>query len=146
MRIAAIMLLLFLARTSSPLLTTFPLRNIPTRLLSTLPLLTIVSGPTAIGKTATAASLTPQPTFIISCDSVQIYEHLTIGANVPSPSTLEKYPPHHLLGTTPLQPIHPTRDATATAASWLDKTIELLTPPPNGPTPEHPVICGGSMM
>ena len=56
-----------------------------------------ISGPTGVGKTALAISLANQfQTEIISCDSRQFYEELSIGVARPSEEEL-KAAPHHFI-------------------------------------------------
>ncbi|GMH65056.1 hypothetical protein TL16_g04108 [Triparma laevis f. inornata] len=112
------------------------------RPFTTLPAqkVTLITGPTSVGKTAVSVSLTNPPSLIISADSVQIYEKLSIGANKPTESELKTWNiPHKLIGLMPLHPIDTLE--TSTAASWYTSTLNLLkTSSPNT------VICGGSSM
>ena len=61
-------------------------------------LLLVITGPTAVGKTAVASALaTYFRTEIISADSRQFYKEMTIGTAVPSPEELSRVP-HHFIG------------------------------------------------
>ena len=60
-------------------------------------LLVVIAGPTASGKSETAAQLAKLTKGeIISADSVQIYKHINIGSSKPTSSQL-KLAKHHLL-------------------------------------------------
>lgn len=56
----------------------------------------VLTGPTAVGKTALTESVFSRGFEIINADSVQIYRGLDIGSAKPSPS-LQKRIPHHLI-------------------------------------------------
>ncbi len=61
------------------------------------PLLTVIAGPTASGKTALAVELALRAGGeIVSADSQQVYRHFDIGTAKPSPEELAAVP-HHLL-------------------------------------------------
>jgi len=61
------------------------------------PLLVVILGPTASGKSALAIELTRQfAGEIVSCDSVAVYRHLEIGTAKPTPEQ-RALVPHHLL-------------------------------------------------
>lgn len=61
------------------------------------PLLVVILGPTASGKSALAVTLTQQFSGeIVSCDSVAVYRHFEIGTAKPSPQQ-RALVPHHLL-------------------------------------------------
>ncbi|NQV02602.1 MAG: tRNA (adenosine(37)-N6)-dimethylallyltransferase MiaA, partial [Bacteroidia bacterium] len=67
------------------------------------PLLVIVTGPTAIGKTRVSIHLAKVfSTEIISCDSRQFYQELNIGVARPSKEELASVP-HHLIGCRSIQ-------------------------------------------
>lgn len=62
------------------------------------PLLVVIAGPTASGKTALAIQLAQQfQTEILSCDSRQFYRELNIGTAKPTPEELAAAP-HHFIG------------------------------------------------
>ena len=66
-------------------------------MLSAKPLLIVIAGPTAIGKTATAISLAQKlNTEIISADSRQVYREMEIGVGRPSKAELNAVK-HHLI-------------------------------------------------
>jgi tRNA dimethylallyltransferase len=61
------------------------------------PLLVVILGPTASGKSALAVTLAQQFSGeIVSCDSVAVYRHFEIGTAKPSPEQ-RALAPHHLL-------------------------------------------------
>ncbi len=61
------------------------------------PLLVVILGPTASGKSSLALGLAEKLNGeIVSCDSVAVYRHLDIGAAKPSPEDLRRVP-HHLI-------------------------------------------------
>src|SRR5262249_39282305 len=61
------------------------------------PLLAVILGPTASGKTALAISLAQKfRGEIVSCDSVAVYRHFEIGTAKPTPGQ-RSLVPHHLL-------------------------------------------------
>ena len=63
-------------------------------------LLVVIGGPTGVGKTDLAIRLAAHyHTEIISADSRQVYEELSIGVGRPSPAQLASVP-HHLIGHT----------------------------------------------
>ncbi len=58
----------------------------------------IISGPTAVGKSAIALALARRINGeIVNCDSVQLYKYMDIGSAKPSPEEM-KIVPHHLYG------------------------------------------------
>jgi tRNA dimethylallyltransferase len=64
------------------------------------PLLVVILGPTASGKSALAVTLARQLSGeIVSCDSVAVYRHFEIGTAKPSPEQ-RALVPHHLLDVT----------------------------------------------
>ncbi len=69
------------------------------------PLLTVIAGPTASGKTAVAVELARRAGGeIVSADSQQVYEYFDIGTAKPSPEELAAVP-HHLVSVVdPLEP------------------------------------------
>ena len=63
-----------------------------------MPKLVIITGPTAVGKTAFAVEMAMQlKTEIISCDSRQMYREMRIGTAVPTTEELNAAP-HHFIG------------------------------------------------
>jgi len=66
------------------------------------PVLTI-AGPTAVGKTDLSLSVAEELNAeVVSADSRQVYEELTIGTAKPSPEALDRVP-HHFIGERTLQ-------------------------------------------
>ncbi|GMH85461.1 hypothetical protein TrVE_jg5309 [Triparma verrucosa] len=100
---------------------------------------TLITGPTSVGKTQVSVSLARKPSLIVSADSVQVYEELTIGANKPTEEELRGWGiPHELIG---VMPLHPADDLeSSTAASWYNETVRLLA------DNSDVVVCGGSSM
>ncbi len=103
------------------------------------PLLVVVTGPTASGKTVLALRLAE--TFhcdIISADSRQIYREIPIGTAAPTAEDLSRAR-HHFVGTLSL-------DTQYSAASFESDTLALLES--LAPEPNHvaAIMCGGSMM
>jgi tRNA dimethylallyltransferase len=67
------------------------------------PLLIVLAGPTAVGKTGLAIQLAKEfGTEIISSDSRQFYREMKIGTAVPSPEELSAVP-HHFIGHLSIQ-------------------------------------------
>ncbi|MDT8347768.1 MAG: isopentenyl transferase family protein, partial [Flavobacteriaceae bacterium] len=65
--------------------------------MSSKPLVIVIAGPTAIGKTTVAIELAQQlNTDIFSADSRQFYQEMYIGTAVPSPEEL-KVVKHHFI-------------------------------------------------
>lgn len=100
-------------------------------------LLTVVTGPTASGKTSLAISLAERyGTEIISADSRQIYKDLPIGTAAPTPEERSRAF-HHLVGTLPL-------DAYYSAARFEEDALAIL--PEIWKRSPVAIVCGGSMM
>ena len=109
------------------------------------PLVTVITGPTSVGKSLCALSLSlPPPSAILSADSVQLYDELTVGANKPTPSELSAAP-HLFVGG---QPLNSSRDdeGSSTAMKWLSAASFALASPAAGPGVHPRVVCGGSSM
>src|SRR5882724_10241135 len=71
----------------------FPKRNWNGALAARKPLVPVIVGPTAIGKTAVAVALTKHwPLTVISADSRQIYRSLNIGTAKPTADEQRKAP------------------------------------------------------
>lgn len=100
-------------------------------------LLTVVTGPTASGKTSLAITLAGRyGTEIISADSRQIYKDLPIGTAAPTPEERSRAF-HHLVGTLPL-------DAYYSAARFEEDALAIL--PEIWKRSPVAIVCGGSMM
>jgi tRNA dimethylallyltransferase len=97
--------------------------------------LVVITGPTAVGKTALAVQVAKLfQTEIISADSRQIFKELTIGTAKPSVAELQEVP-HHFINT---HSIHQQYDAAHYGEEAL-RTIHHLF--------EHhavAILCGGS--
>lgn len=103
-----------------------------------LPVLVVVTGPTASGKTALAIQLARRlGCDIISADSRQIYRGIPVGTAQPTPAQLAAVP-HHLVGALPL-------DAYYSASRFEADSLALL-PGIFRRSGGWAVVCGGSMM
>lgn len=101
------------------------------------PLLAVVTGPTASGKTELAIALAEHyRTEIISADSRQIFKDLPIGTAAPTAGERRRAF-HHLVGTLPL-------DAYYSASQFEAEALALL--PSIWAKSPVAVVCGGSMM
>ena len=81
--------------------------------------LVIILGPTAVGKTAFAiAKAKEYGSPVISCDSRQIFQKMTIGTAVPSPSQLAEVR-HHFIQTVPVTQSY-------TAGDYERDAVELV--------------------
>lgn len=108
-------------------------RNTPRR-----PLLIVITGPTASGKTDLAIGLAERlGCEIISADSRQLYHQIPIGTAAPSPEQLGRVR-HHLTGILNLDEYYSAARFEADSLSLLPAIFER-----SGGTA---VVCGGSMM
>ena len=95
----------------------------------------IIAGPTASGKTALAVRLASAINGeVVSADSMQIYDGVSVGTARPTIEEMEGVP-HHLLGFLPLQ-------AKYSVAQYLEDAHRVFTEVyKRGATP---VMCGGT--
>lgn len=101
------------------------------------PLLIVVTGPTASGKTALAIELAEHfATEIVSADSRQLYRDLPIGTAAPTTEELKRVR-HHLVGTLGLADYYSAANFEADALRILAEIWTRL---------DVAVVCGGSMM
>jgi len=101
------------------------------------PKLVIIAGATATGKTALAVELARRlNSEIISCDSMQVYRHLTIGTAKPAPSDIQEIPYHLIDYVEPWEQYHVGRFL-EDARPIID---ELST------QGKLPIVCGGTGM
>ncbi len=99
------------------------------------PLLVLITGPTAVGKTALTINLARElQTHIISADARQFYKELKIGTAAPTKVELQSVP-HHFIGHLSL---HDSYNAARYASDALELLDELFV--------IHPVVIltGGS--
>ncbi len=95
----------------------------------------VISGPTAVGKSAVAIQLAKKiDGEIVNCDSVQLFKYMDIGSAKPSEAELSEVP-HHLFGI--VKPDYPMTVATyqKLAFAIIDNILE------RGKTP---VVVGGT--
>ncbi len=102
------------------------------------PLLIVVTGATASGKTALSIDIAARlGTEIISADSRQMFRDIPIATAAPTAAELARVP-HHLVGQLPL-------DAQYSAAAFEEEAMALL-PRIFERCGGVAVVCGGSMM
>lgn len=107
--------------------------------VSSRPLLVVVTGPTASGKTSLAIDLARSlGTEIISADSRQIYRDIPIITAAPSPDEQAQVR-HHFVGRLPL-------DAYWSAALFAEEALRILPDIFGRSQTGTAVVCGGSMM
>jgi len=103
--------------------------------MKTKPLLVVITGPTAVGKTTLAIKVAQHfGTEIISADSRQFFREMSIGTAVPT-STELKAAPHHFIGHLSVNDAYDVSRYEADAINLLEKLFQ-----------KHPVIImtGGS--
>ena len=101
------------------------------------PTLIVITGPTGVGKTATAIAVARAlGAHIISADSRQIYRGIPIGTAAPTAEQLAAVP-HHFVQFKNL-------DEYYSAAQFEDDVMQLL--PRLFNSSAYAVMCGGSMM
>ena len=101
------------------------------------PILAVVTGPTASGKTQLAVALAEYyATDVISADSRQIYKDIPIGTAAPTAEERGRAY-HHFVGTLPL-------DAYWSAAEFEQAALQIL--PGLWMRSDVAVVCGGSML
>lgn len=100
-------------------------------------LLTVITGPTASGKTALAVELARHlGCEIISADSRQVYRDMAVGTAVPTAAELQGVA-YHNIARLPL-------DSYYSAACFEQDTLRLLDT--LWSRSDHAILCGGSMM
>ena len=83
------------------------------------PLVPVLAGPTAVGKTAVALALAERlPIAVISADARQVYQRLDIGTAKPDPGARERVP-HHGLDLVPPGERYSAGRFARDAAVWL---------------------------
>jgi len=104
-------------------------------IIDSKPLLIVITGPTAIGKTSLAIKVaTAFSTEIISADSRQFYEEMRIGTATPAAAELEAVP-HHFIGHIS---IHDAYNVSRFEEDALKKLDQLFT------TRNQIILTGGS--
>ena len=84
----------------------------------------MISGPTGVGKTEVAIRLAMHyKTSILSADSRQVYNELSIGVGKPTPAQLEMAP-HYLIGHTSIFEHYSAGDYTRDALVTLDRLFQ----------------------
>ena len=101
------------------------------------PTLIVITGPTGVGKTATAIAVAKAlGTDIISADSRQIYREIPIGTAAPTAEQMAAVP-HHFVQFKNLDDYY-------SAAQFEEEVLQLL--PQLFSRSPYAVMCGGSMM
>ena len=99
---------------------------------------TVVTGPTASGKTALAVRLAREyGCDVISADSRQVYAGIPIVTAQPSEEEMEGVR-HHLIGHLPLEAYYSAAEFEADALRLIESQFEAGR--------DHAVVCGGSML
>lgn len=102
-----------------------------------LPLLVVILGPTAIGKSALSLQLaTFFDTEIVSADSRQLFREMQIGTAAPTDEELQRVK-HHFVGS---HSIHDYYSASRYEQEALQLLVEIFTHKPIA------ILCGGSML
>ncbi len=101
------------------------------------PTLVVITGPTGVGKTATAIEVAQALSAeIISADSRQVYRDIPIGTAAPTAQELAQVP-HHFVGILGLDEYY--------SAAQFESDVMSLLPCLFARSP-YAVMCGGSMM
>lgn len=101
------------------------------------PTLVVITGPTGVGKTATAIGVAQALSAeIISADSRQVYRDIPIGTAAPTAQELAQVP-HHFVGMLGLDDYY--------SAAQFESDVMALLPRLFARSP-YAVMCGGSMM
>ncbi|MCH5218528.1 MAG: tRNA (adenosine(37)-N6)-dimethylallyltransferase MiaA [Muribaculaceae bacterium] len=99
---------------------------------------TVVTGPTASGKTALAVRLAREyGCDVISADSRQVYAGIPIVTAQPTEEEMEGVR-HHLIGHLPLEAYYSAAEFEADALRLIERQFEAGR--------DHAVVCGGSML
>lgn len=105
--------------------------------MPTRPDFIVITGPTAVGKTATAIELAKRlGTEVISADSMQVYKFLTIGTAKPTPEELQGVP-YHLIDFVDPNYQYNLGDFVAQASEQVERLRR------DG---KLPIVCGGTCM
>jgi tRNA dimethylallyltransferase len=102
---------------------------------SPIPAVYIITGPTAVGKTAVALALAKKfRTAIVSADSRQCYKEMTIGTAKPSPEELQAVK-HYFIDEFSITKLLTAADYEALALQYLEEIFK---------THNTAVVCGGT--
>ncbi len=95
----------------------------------------VIAGPTASGKTAVSIAMAKALSgAVVSADSMQIYDGVSVGTARPSPMEMQGIP-HHLMGFLPL-------DASYSVACYVEDANRVFAELFAADT--TPVLCGGT--
>jgi len=96
----------------------------------------VITGPTAVGKTALAVKIAKQfPVRLISVDSGQVYRGLDVGTAKPSPDLLKKFP-HDLVDVRDIVDVFSVVDFCSSATQAINESFRSGL---------VPVLVGGTM-
>ena len=99
--------------------------------------LIVIEGPTGAGKTALSIALAKHfNTEVISADSRQIYQGMTIGTAAIKPEEMQGVP-HHFVGVLPLDHNFNAFEYEKQALALIEQRFALY---------DHLILCGGSML
>ena len=89
-------------------------------LMTKKPLLVVIAGPTAVGKTSMSIEVAQYLNCpIISCDSRQFYKELDIGVAKPSKEDLNLIP-HYFIGNKSIHELYSAGQFENDVLNWLD--------------------------
>ena len=99
------------------------------------PLVLVITGPTATGKTALGVELSQKLNGeVVSADSMQIYEHMDIGTAKPTAEQLSTVP-HHMINIVDPDTMFTVSDYRSMAMGCIDDILS------NG---KQPILVGGT--
>ncbi|MEO1438232.1 MAG: tRNA (adenosine(37)-N6)-dimethylallyltransferase MiaA [Bacteroidota bacterium] len=93
-----------------------------------IPLLVVITGPTASGKTGLGVQLAKHyQSEVVSCDSRQFYRELAIGTAKPTPKEMDGVP-HHFIDSLSIQDSYSVGDFEQQALTLLKERFKQLNP------------------